>query len=69
VVSFATGGGFVGADYDPVPVFTPMWILLLSCVCCALLHRRRHQDVPLAGADQAVAARCSRWCIRRRCCR
>jgi trk system potassium uptake protein TrkH len=35
VVSFATGGGFVGADYDHWPVFAPMWMLLLSCVCAS----------------------------------
>jgi trk system potassium uptake protein TrkH len=35
VVSFATGGGFVGADYDRWPVFAPMWMLLLSCVCAS----------------------------------
>jgi trk system potassium uptake protein TrkH len=35
VISFATGGGFVGADYDHWPVFAPMWMLLLSCVCAS----------------------------------
>lgn len=35
LVSFATGGGFVAADYTHWPIFTPMWMLLLSCLCAS----------------------------------
>jgi trk system potassium uptake protein TrkH len=35
VVSFATTGGFIGTDYDRWPVFAPMWMLLLSCLCAS----------------------------------
>jgi trk system potassium uptake protein TrkH len=35
VVSFATSGGFIGADYTHWPVFAPMWMLLLACLCAS----------------------------------
>ncbi|HEX4375597.1 MAG TPA: potassium transporter TrkG [Steroidobacteraceae bacterium] len=33
VVSLATTGGFVTADFGSWPVFAPMWMLFLSCFC------------------------------------
>jgi trk system potassium uptake protein TrkH len=33
VISLATTGGFVTTDYDSWPVFAPMWMLFLSCLC------------------------------------
>jgi trk system potassium uptake protein TrkH len=33
VVSLATTGGFYTADYGSWPVFAPMWMLFLSCLC------------------------------------
>jgi trk system potassium uptake protein TrkH len=33
VVSLATTGGFVTTDYASWPVFAPMWMLFLSCLC------------------------------------
>ena len=33
VVSLATTGGFFTADYGSWPVFAPMWMLFLSCLC------------------------------------
>ncbi len=33
VVSLATTGGFVTADFGAWPVFAPMWMLFLSCFC------------------------------------
>jgi trk system potassium uptake protein TrkH len=33
VVSLATTGGFVTTDYGSWPVFAPMWMLFLSCLC------------------------------------
>jgi trk system potassium uptake protein TrkH len=33
VVSLATTGGYVTADYGSWPVFAPMWMLFLSCLC------------------------------------
>jgi trk system potassium uptake protein TrkH len=35
VISFATSGGFIGADYSHWPVFAPMWMLLLACLCAS----------------------------------
>jgi trk system potassium uptake protein TrkH len=33
VVSLATTGGFFTTDYGSWPVFAPMWMLFLSCLC------------------------------------
>jgi trk system potassium uptake protein TrkH len=33
VVSLATTGGFFNTDYSNWPVFAPMWMLFLSCLC------------------------------------
>jgi trk system potassium uptake protein TrkH len=33
VVSLATTGGFVTTDYGNWPVFAPLWMLFLSCLC------------------------------------
>jgi trk system potassium uptake protein len=33
VVSLATTGGFVTTDYGSWPVFAPIWMLFLSCLC------------------------------------
>jgi trk system potassium uptake protein TrkH len=33
VISLATTGGFVTTDYGSWPVFAPMWMLFLSCLC------------------------------------
>ena len=33
VVSLATTGGFFNTDYGSWPVFAPMWMLFLSCLC------------------------------------
>jgi trk system potassium uptake protein TrkH len=35
LVSIATGGGLVSADYGRWPVFAPMWMLFLSCLCAS----------------------------------
>jgi trk system potassium uptake protein TrkH len=33
VVSIATGGGLYSADFGRWPVFAPLWMLFLSCLC------------------------------------
>ncbi len=33
VISLATDSGFVNTDYGRWPVFAPMWMLFLSCLC------------------------------------
>ncbi len=33
VVSYATGGGFFSSDFGSWPIFAPMWMLFLSCLC------------------------------------
>jgi trk system potassium uptake protein TrkH len=35
VVSLATTGGFVATDYGGWPVFAPIWMLFLSCLCAS----------------------------------
>jgi trk system potassium uptake protein len=35
LVSIATGGGLYSADYGRWPVFAPMWMLFLSCLCAS----------------------------------
>ena len=35
VVSIATDSGFVSTDYGSWPVFAPMWMLFLSCLCAS----------------------------------
>jgi trk system potassium uptake protein TrkH len=35
LVSIATGGGLVNTDYGRWPVFAPMWMLFLSCLCAS----------------------------------
>jgi trk system potassium uptake protein TrkH len=35
LVSLATDCGFVNTDYGVWPVFAPMWMLFLSCVCAS----------------------------------
>ena len=35
VISFGTGGGFVSTNYGSWPVFAPMWMLFLSCLCAS----------------------------------
>ena len=35
LVSIATSCGLVNADYGHWPVFAPMWMLFLSCVCAS----------------------------------
>jgi trk system potassium uptake protein TrkH len=35
VVSLATTGGFVTTDYGGWPVFAPIWMLFLSCLCAS----------------------------------
>jgi trk system potassium uptake protein len=35
VVSLATTGGFVITDYGSWPVFAPIWMLFLSCICAS----------------------------------
>jgi trk system potassium uptake protein TrkH len=33
LVSFATGAGFFNTDYSRWPIFAPMWMLFMSCLC------------------------------------
>jgi trk system potassium uptake protein TrkH len=33
VISIATGGGFFSTDFGLWPIFAPMWMLFLSCMC------------------------------------
>ncbi len=33
VISTATDSGFVSADYDRWPIFAPLWMLFLGCLC------------------------------------
>ncbi|MGH8207402.1 MAG: TrkH family potassium uptake protein [Steroidobacteraceae bacterium] len=33
LVSLATGGGFFSTDYGRWPIFAPLWMLFLSCMC------------------------------------
>ncbi len=33
VVSFATGGGFFNSNFGAWPIFAPLWMLFLSCLC------------------------------------
>jgi trk system potassium uptake protein TrkH len=35
VISIATDGGFVSADYGQWPIFVPLWMLFLSCLCAS----------------------------------
>jgi trk system potassium uptake protein TrkH len=35
VISLATTSGFVNTDYGGWPVFAPMWMLFLSCLCAS----------------------------------
>ncbi len=35
LVSIATGGGLYSTDYSRWPVFAPMWMLFLSCLCAS----------------------------------
>jgi trk system potassium uptake protein TrkH len=35
LVSMATDGGFVSTDYGNWPIFAPLWMLFLSCVCAS----------------------------------
>ncbi|HTP38119.1 MAG TPA: potassium transporter TrkG, partial [Steroidobacteraceae bacterium] len=35
LISIATTSGFVNTDYGTWPVFAPMWMLFLSCVCAS----------------------------------
>ena len=35
VISIATDGGFVSTDYGRWPLFAPLWMLFLSCLCAS----------------------------------
>ncbi|HTW75490.1 MAG TPA: potassium transporter TrkG [Steroidobacteraceae bacterium] len=35
VVSFATGGGFFSSNFGSWPIFAPLWMLFLSCLCAS----------------------------------
>jgi trk system potassium uptake protein len=35
VISMATDSGFVNVDYGSWPIFAPMWMLFLSCLCAS----------------------------------
>jgi trk system potassium uptake protein TrkH len=35
VISMATDSGFVSVDYGSWPIFAPMWMLFLSCLCAS----------------------------------
>ncbi|HEX4024718.1 MAG TPA: potassium transporter TrkG [Steroidobacteraceae bacterium] len=35
LISLATGGGFYSTDYGRWPIFAPMWMLFLSCLCAS----------------------------------
>src|ERR1019366_8378583 len=35
VISLATDSGFVSTDYGSWPIFAPMWMLFLSCLCAS----------------------------------
>jgi trk system potassium uptake protein TrkH len=35
LISIATGGGLYSTDYGHWPVFAPMWMLFLSCLCAS----------------------------------
>ncbi|MGA8708010.1 MAG: potassium transporter TrkG [Steroidobacteraceae bacterium] len=35
VISMATDSGFVNVDYNAWPIFAPMWMLFLSCLCAS----------------------------------
>jgi trk system potassium uptake protein TrkH len=35
VISMATDSGFVNVDYGAWPIFAPMWMLFLSCLCAS----------------------------------
>jgi trk system potassium uptake protein TrkH len=35
VISMATDSGFVSTDYGSWPIFAPLWMLFLSCLCAS----------------------------------
>lgn len=35
LVSIATDCGFASVDFDKWPMFAPVWMLFLSCICCS----------------------------------
>ena len=67
VISMATDSGFVNVDYNAWPIFAPMWMLFLSCMCASSGSTgggiKMFRSLILFKQS---CARCSRWCIRRR---